>query len=64
VCEVVRRNRLRWFENVERKSDDDWVKKCQQWMTEGKEDMARHPRRDDEVGTETGLCPRKTGLER
>ena len=28
---VCRKGRLRWFGHVERKSDDDWVKKCSHW---------------------------------
>ena len=28
VTEIVRRDRLRWFGHVEKKADDDWVKKC------------------------------------
>ena len=28
VTEIVRRGRLRWFGHVERKADNDWVKKC------------------------------------
>jgi hypothetical protein len=28
IKEVCRRNRLRWFGQVERKGDDDWVKRC------------------------------------
>jgi len=36
VFEVVRHNRLRWFGHVERKSGDDWVKKCLLLMVEGK----------------------------
>ena len=28
MTEIVRRGRLRWFGHVERKADDDWVKKC------------------------------------
>ena len=27
IIEVVRRARLRWFGHVERKNDEDWVKK-------------------------------------
>ena len=26
--EIVRRGRLKWLGHVERKADDDWVKKC------------------------------------
>jgi len=29
VCDIVRHGRLRWFEHVERKTDDDWVKRFQ-----------------------------------
>ena len=28
VSEIVRRGRLKWFGHLERKADDDWVKKC------------------------------------
>src|SRR4029077_10651902 len=35
VDAVVRRERLRWFGHVERKSDDDWVKKCQKLKVAG-----------------------------
>jgi len=41
VFEVVIQNRLRWFGHVERKSDDDWVKKCQQLVVEGKAGRGR-----------------------
>ena len=27
------RNRMRWFGHIERKSDDDWVKRCMNWTT-------------------------------
>jgi hypothetical protein len=51
-----KRNRLRWFGHVERKGDDDWVKRCtrlkvvgkrprgrprKMWMTALKDDMRR-----------------------
>jgi hypothetical protein len=36
VDAVVRRERLRWFGHVERKSDNDWVKKCQKLEVDGK----------------------------
>jgi hypothetical protein len=36
VSDVVRRGRLRWFGHVERKSDDDWVKGCQNLEIEGR----------------------------
>jgi len=41
VFEVVRQNRLRWFGHVYRKSDDNWVKKCQQLLVEGKAGRGR-----------------------
>jgi hypothetical protein len=33
--DVVRRGRLLWFGHVERKSPDDWVKMCRDWVMEG-----------------------------
>jgi hypothetical protein len=33
--EVVRRGRLLWFGHVERKSRDDWVKMCRDFVVEG-----------------------------
>jgi len=36
VFEVVRCHRLIWFGYAENKSDDDWVKICQQLLVEGK----------------------------
>jgi len=41
VLEVVRHNRLHCFGHVERKSDDDWIMKCQQLMVEGKAGRGR-----------------------
>lgn len=32
---VVRRNRLRWFGHVERKEEEDWVKRCTVFEVEG-----------------------------
>ena len=36
VDDVVRRGRLRWFGHVERKSEDDWVKRCLEFEIAGK----------------------------
>ena len=36
MTDIVRRGRLRWFGHVERKVDDDWVKKCTKVEVVGK----------------------------
>jgi len=41
VGDVVRRGRLRWFGHVERKSEDDWVKKCLELEIAGKAGRGR-----------------------
>ena len=41
VTAVVRRGRLRWFDHVERKVDDDWVRACQRIDVEGKRSRSR-----------------------
>jgi hypothetical protein len=41
IGEVYRRNRLRWFEHVERKEDDDWVKRCTRMEVVGKRPRGR-----------------------
>ena len=35
IAEVVRRARLRWFAHVERKDDEDWVKRTTRLEIEG-----------------------------
>ena len=32
---VLQRNRLRWYEHVLRKEDNDWVNKCREYEVEG-----------------------------
>ena len=32
---MVKKSRLRWFGHVERKDDNDWVKRCITWEVEG-----------------------------
>ncbi len=44
ISTVLRRNRLRWFGHVERKSDDDWVKRCMNWTT-GKKGPRGRPKK-------------------
>src|SRR5580700_2994037 len=41
IVEVVRRNRLRWFGHVQRRSDDDWVKRCTMLEVEGRKPKGR-----------------------
>jgi hypothetical protein len=41
IVEVCRRNRLRWFGHVERKGDDDWVKRCTRMVVEGNRPIGR-----------------------
>ena len=35
VSLMIKRSRLRWFGHVERKNDNDWVKRCITWEIEG-----------------------------
>jgi hypothetical protein len=41
ISDVIRRNRLRWFGHVERKEDNDWVKKCQHYEVKGSRGRGR-----------------------
>ena len=34
-CLMIKKSRLRWFGHVERKDDNDWVKRCITWEVEG-----------------------------
>jgi len=45
---ALQRNRLRWFGHVQRKSDDDWVKQCLNFVV---------------VGHKSRGCPRNTWTE-
>jgi len=35
VSLMIKKSRLRWFQHVERKDDNDWVKRCITWEAEG-----------------------------
>ena len=35
VSLTIKKSRLRWFGHVERKDDNDWVKRCITWEVEG-----------------------------
>jgi len=41
VCDIIRRNRLRWFGHLERKPDNDWIKRCQNLKVVGKAGRGR-----------------------
>jgi len=32
---MIKKSKLRWFGHVERKDDNDWVKRCITWEVEG-----------------------------
>jgi len=35
IISVLQQNRLRWYGDVLRKEDNDWVKKCMEYEVEG-----------------------------
>jgi len=35
VSLIIKKSKLRWFGHVERKDDNDWVKRCITWEVEG-----------------------------
>ena len=41
IGKCIKRRRLRWFGHVERKTDDDWVKKCMSIEVDGKRGKGR-----------------------
>jgi len=49
VSLMIKKSRLRWFGHVERKDDNDWVKRCITWEVEG--NRQRMPEKDL-----VGLC--------
>jgi len=40
VSLMIKKSRLRWFGHVERKDDNDWVKRCITWEVEGIREVA------------------------
>ena len=44
IITVIRSGRLRWYGHEMRKSDEDWVKKCMEFIVEGRRPVGR-PRR-------------------
>jgi len=45
MVKVVQRNRLRWYGNVLRKDDDDWLKKCITLEVEEARQRGKHRKR-------------------
>jgi len=50
VSFMIKKSRLRWLGQVERKDDNDWVKRCITWEVEGIRQRG-HPKKDL-----VGLC--------
>ena len=48
----MQQNRLRWYERVLRKEDNDWVKKCMEYEVEGPKPRGRPRRTWREVARE------------
>jgi len=44
IALVLQQNRLRWYGNVLRKEDDDWVKRCMEYEVEGPRHRGRPKR--------------------
>ena len=49
IVEVVRRARLRWFGHVERKDDEDWVKRTTRLEIEGSRPAGRPKKKGNET---------------
>ena len=47
VSLMIKKSRLRWFGHVERKDDNDWVKRCVTWEVEGIRQRGRQKRPGD-----------------
>jgi len=49
IALVLQQNRLRWYGHMQRKEDDDWVKKCMEYEVEGPRPRGRPKRTCREV---------------
>ena len=61
IKSVLRRRRLRWFGHVQRKQDDEWVKKCMEFKVEGSRSRGRPKKSWMEV---IGNDMKKLGLKK
>ena len=41
ITTSIRSGRLRWYGHVMRKGDEDWVKKCMEYIVEGRRPVGR-----------------------
>ena len=49
ISVILRRHRLRWFGHVERKGENDWVKKCTMVLVDGVSKRGRPKKTWEEV---------------
>ena len=45
IISVLQQNRLRWYEHVLRKEDNDWMKKCMEYEVEGTRPRGSRPKK-------------------
>ena len=62
ITTVIRSDRLRWYEHVMRKSDEDLVKKCREYRVEGRRPVGR-PRRTWLESVEADMTKLEIDLE-
>jgi len=49
IISVLQQNRLRWYGYVLRKEDNDWVKKCMEYVVEGARPRGRRKKTQREI---------------
>ena len=62
ITTVIRSGRLRWYGDVMRKSDKDWVKKCMDYRVEGRRPVGR-PRSTWLESVEVGMAELEIDIE-
>ena len=55
ITTVIRNGRLRWYDHVMRKSDENWVKKCMEYRVDGRRPVGP-PRRTWLEGVEADMA--------